>query len=269
MNALAAKRNGVLLPREFMDEQALSIGDPVRIWVRPYGQEAELILVAVGSFDLFPTWNPKWGPLFVGNLDYLFEQIGTDLPASIWLTVDQSVTLDQVEDGLLQLNPHSVVVQPLYAKIDVEQQRPERQGLVGIFSVGFVSAAFLAALGFALYTSFSFRRRSIELSTLQSLGMSSWQMIAYLAWELFFLVLSGLAGGTWLGTTVSDLWVPHFRVGDVALAEALPLSAHVAWSAIYGVYALFGLLLVAVLALSVFTIRRFKMSDAVKLVEIT
>lgn len=269
MNALAVMGNGVLVPRSFLGEHGLNVGDPVRLSVRTYGQETELVLNIVGSFDLFPTWNPKWGPLFVGNLDYLFEQLGTELPATLWLKADPAVDPAQVKEALQRLNPHSVVVQPLFDRIAAEQQRPERQGLVGIFSVGFLSAALLAALGFTLYTVFSFRRRSIELGTLQSIGMSFWQMTGYLAWELFFLVLVGLVGGTWLGTTVSRLWIPHFRVGDIALSAALPLSVQVAWLPIYGVYALFGLLLVAVLTLSAITIRQFRISDAVKMVEAT
>jgi putative ABC transport system permease protein len=269
MNALAVVGNGVLAPRGFMGEHGLDVGDPVRLSVRTYGQETELLLSIVGSFDLFPTWNPKWGALFVGNLDYLFEQLGTELPATLWLRVDPAVDPAQVKENLQRLNPHSVVVQPLFARIAAEQQRPERQGLVGIFSVGFLSAASLAALGFALYAAFSFRRRSIELGILQSIGMSFWQMTGYLAWELFFLVLVGLAGGTWLGTSVSRIWIPHFRIGDIALSEALPLSVQVAWMPIYGVHAVFGLLLVAVLTLSAITIRRFKISDAVKLIEAT
>jgi hypothetical protein len=92
-------------------------------------------------------------------------------------------------------------------------------------------------------------------------------MTSYLAWELIFLIAVGLLGGTWLGILVSGLWVPHFRVGAGTIAEALPLSARVAWSAILGFYVLFGLLLIVVLVLSVVITRRFKISDAVKLVE--
>lgn len=269
MNALAVTHNGVLLPRSYMEEKALDVGDTIRLRVRTYGQETELGLTVAGSFDLFPTWNPKWGPLFVGNLDYLFEQLGTELPPSVWLKVDPLAEPDRVKEDLLRLNPHSIVVQPLFDRVAAERQRPERQGLVGIFSVGFLSAVLLAALGFALYTLFSFRRRSIELGTLLSVGMSFSQMTGYLAWELLFLVLVGLACGTWLGIVVSELWIPHFRVGDVALAEALPLYVHIDWPAVLGVYAVFGLLLIAVLVMSVLTVRRFRMSDAVKLVEAT
>jgi putative ABC transport system permease protein len=267
MNALAAARNGVLLSRDYMEAHGVRLGETVRVSIRTYGQEIDLLLDVVGAFDLFPTWNPKWGPLFVGNLDYLFEQIGTELPASVWFKVDPAADPERVVEDLAQLNPHSVVVQPLFARITAEQQRPERQGLVGIFSVGFLSAASLAALGFALYTIFTFQRRAIQLGTLQSIGMSAWQMTGYMAWELFFLVSVGLAGGTWLGTAVSRLWIPYFRVGDIALAEALPLSVQVAWPPIYGVYALFGLLLFAVLTTSAITRRRFKIGDAVKLIE--
>lgn len=267
MNALAIAHNGVLLPRSFMNEYALSVGDPLRVTVTAYRQETDLFLVIVGSFDLFSAWNPRWGPLFVGNLDYLFEQMGAELPASIWLTLKPTADPDQARANLYQLNPSSGIQQPLYEEITSAQQRPERQGLFGILSVGFATAALLTTLGFPLYAVFSFQRRSIELGTLRAIGLSSWQMTSYLAWEMTLLVLIGLAGGAGLGVMISELWIPYFRVGTEELIRVLPLSVRIAWPAIFGFYALFGLMLVAMLGFSVVVSRQLKLFDAVKLVE--
>jgi len=269
MNALAVARDGVLVPRSTLDEYNLRVGDTLPLVIMTYGQEAEYTMQIVGSFDLFPTWNPEWGPLFVGNLDYLFEQIGTELPASVWLMLDAGADRAQIEDRVRQLNPTCIIQQPLYGEIAIEQQRPVRKGLMGMLSIGFAAAAMLATLGLFLYALFSFKRRSVELGTLKSLGLSFWQMSSYLAWELVFLVLIGLAGGTALGLVISNLWIPYFKAGTDEWSRALPPSVDIAWSAVAGIYLLFGLLLVVILALSVAMSRRFRLADAVKLMDTT
>jgi len=42
--------------------------------------------------------------------------------------------------------------------------------LLGLLSVGFITAAVLTVLGFILYAMFSFRRRFIELGMLRAVG---------------------------------------------------------------------------------------------------
>jgi putative ABC transport system permease protein len=267
MNALALSDRGVLAPQGFLDEHGLAVGDSLRLEVMTYGQENEFVFEIVQAFDLFPTWHPDWGPLFVGNLDHLFEQLGTELPASVWLDIDPAADLERVKAELATLNPDSFIQQPLYREIAVEQGRPERQGLFGVFSVGFIAAAVLAALGFLLYAIFSLQRRTIELCTLQSMGLSFGQMSGYIGWEHAFLMLVGLGIGTLLGIAVSRWWIPLYRAGTDAWARVVPVYVSIGWPAMRGVYALFGLLLVAVLALAVIASRRVRVSEAIKLME--
>ena len=94
-----------------------------------------------------------------------------------------------------------------------EQRRPERQGLFGFLSIGFAAAALLTVLGFLLYALFSFRRRFIELGMLRAIGLSAGQMTSFLAWELAFLILTGLVAGTVLGVLVSQIFIPSLQVG--------------------------------------------------------
>jgi putative ABC transport system permease protein len=67
MNALAATTDGVLVSRSIMLAEGLQGGDLVRLAINVYGQVTTVDLSVVGSFNLFPTWYPEKGPLFVGN----------------------------------------------------------------------------------------------------------------------------------------------------------------------------------------------------------
>lgn len=267
MNELALVHNGVLLPAEFMQQHALAIGDPMVIRTQIYGYSVPLTLQIVGNFDIFPTWNPRWGPMYVINVPYLFQQIGLEVPTAIWLKANPTVNPATVRADLGQLNPYSGIQTPFFTGIALEEQRPERQGLLGLLTIGFVSAILLASVGFVMYIAYSLQQRSIELGILRSVGLSVWQMIRYLAWELSILVIFGLVSGTRLGMLVSQLWIPYFRIGKSDYTELLPVSVQYSWPALWVLYALFSVVFVTTLLLLAARARKLRLFEIVKMGE--
>jgi len=268
MNALAVYPNGVLVPRSFMSQYALHAGDTFRVTVNTYGQRSEMDVKIVGGFDLFPTWYPEEdGPLFVGNLNHFFEQAGGQFPYDVWLKTSADANYDQIVEGVRDLRLGVLNWNAPLLKVSKEQQRPERQGLFGLLSVGFMAAALLTVLGFLLYAFFSFRRRFIEMGVLRAIGLSSGQMTGFLAWELAFLILTGVIAGTGLGAWVSMLFIPYLQVGAGPSAHVPPFVVEIAWPAIFRIYALFGLLFVAALGGLAALLLRMKIFQAVKLGE--
>ncbi len=267
MNALAIAPDGVLVPRDFMAAYVLSVGDTIRVAVDTYGQRTELDLKIVGTFDLFPSWYPEEGPLFVGNLDYLFERAGGQFPYDVWLKVAPDADFEQIVEGVRDLNLRVLDWDAALMRVAEEQRRPERQGLFGLLSVGFAAAALLTVLGFFLYALFSFRRRFIELGILRAIGLSPGQMTVFLAWELAFLILIGLSAGTGLGAWVSELFIPYLQVGSGPSARTPPFLVEIAWPAIFRIYILFGLLFVIALVVLAGLLLRMKIFQAVKLGE--
>jgi putative ABC transport system permease protein len=154
-------------------------------------------------------------------------------------------------------------------KIIQEQRRPERQGLFGLLSVGFLTAAILTVMGFILYALFSFRRRFIELGMLRAVGLSARQMRALLASELIFLVSIGLLVGTALGVLFSQVFIPYLQVGASLSAHYPPFVVEVAWPSIVQMYVLFGLLFLGALGVLAALLMRMKIFQAIKLGETT
>ena len=270
MNTLAIYPDGVLVPRSFMGQHGLNVGDTFRLRVNTFtygGGTSELDVKVAGGFDLFPTWYPEDGPLFVGNLDALFEQAGAQFPYDVWLKADSSVDYEQIVEGIVGLGLRVADWDAPLPEISEEQRRPGRQGLFGLLSVGFVAAALLTVLGFLLYALFSFRRRFIELGVLRAIGLSARQMTAFLAWELAFLILMGVVAGTGLGAWVSGLFIPYLQIGVGPSAHTPPFVVEIAWSAIVRIYALFGSLFVVALGVLVALLLRMKIFQAVKLGE--
>ena len=275
MNALATTPEGVLMPRNAMSQYAVNVGDTIRVTVGTYGQLTDIDMKIVGGFDLFPSWYPdEKGPLFVGNLDYIFERAGGQFPYEVWLSTESctetgcaTVDYPQILRGVQTQGMKIIMSDASVPEIVKEQRRPERQGLFGLLSVGFVAAALLTVLGFFLYALFSFRQRTIELGILRAMGLSPLQMTSLLAWELAFLILTGLAAGTLLGGWISQQFIPFLQVGSGPAARVPPFLVEIAWPAIFRIYALFGLLFIIALGALAALLMRMKIFQAIKLGE--
>ncbi len=289
MNQLAANPNGVLVPNSLLEKQKLKIGDKLTIGVTTgvAGQSVPFEATIVGAFDLFPTWYPEDGTMIVGNLDEFFLRAGGEYPHEVWLGTARnadpeaityavrgfSILLDQQADQskLVQNGLNTIVKDWSSADLNIraEQARPERQGLFGLLSVGFIASALLTVLGFLLYALFSFRRRFIEMGMLRAIGLSIQQMKSLLAAELAFLVLLGICAGTALGILASRLFIPFLQIGASAQSQYPPFQIEIAWLSIVEVYILFIALFVVALSVLSSLLVHMKIFQAIKLGETT
>jgi putative ABC transport system permease protein len=286
MNTLGAVPNGVLVPQSLLNNKKLQIGDPITVSAKATGQESIVLrLTIVGTFELFPTWYAENGTLFVGNLEELYLQAGMEYPHEVWMRTDAgvdpedviyavrgySIMLDEKADQtrLVETGLNSFITGWSSARqnILVQQSRPERQGLFGLLSAGFLASALMTALGFLLYALFSFRRRFIEMGMLRAIGLSIRQMIGLLAAELASLILLGMGVGTLLGVAASRLFVPFLKMGATTEALYPPFQIEIAWLSIFEIYILLVLLFLAALGVLAGLLGRMKIFQAIKLGE--
>ncbi len=267
MNALALENNGILMNREFMRRNTIAVGDTVRMRFVRYGLRGEADMTVLGEIFYFPGWYPDEGPIVIGNLDYLFELMGGQFPYDVLVRTVPGTNFEKVQRELYTYDINIMNVYSARQNIAQEQALPQRQGLFGVLSVGFIASGILTVLGFLLYTLFSFRRRFIELGTLRAIGLSRWQMTVFLAWELAFLIGIGIGIGTLLGVSMSEAFIPYLQVGTTPEATTPPYATEIAWGAIWRVYTLFGLLFVTALIALVISLLRMRIFQAIKLGE--
>ncbi len=270
MNLLAVRYDGVLVPEGVLQENALNVGDRIRLVVNLTDGSVPLDVVIAGTFRLWPSWNPKQadvGPLFIGNLDYFFDQAGGQVPYDVWLKVKPDSKSDAIVAGVQKLGVIVMSYAHVQNRVDLEQTRPQRQGLFGMLSVGFGAAGLFTVLGFFLYSVFTLRRRTIELGVLRAIGFGAGQMAVYLGCELALLLGVGMAAGTLLGVIASRLYIPFFQISATDEGRALPFAVIVAWPEIYRIYAIFGGLFVVALIALLLLLRRMRIFEAVKLGE--
>lgn len=267
MNRLAAAPDGVLVSRAFLDRNSLDVGDPLRLTVGAAGDFADVDFRIVGAVDLFPTHYPDEGPLFVANLDYVHQGLGGQYPYNVWLRTTGERPLGALVNDVRALGIAVVTSQDARAQILAAQLAPERQGVFGLLTVGFMAAAALTVLGFLVYAVVSFQRRFIELGMLRAIGLSVGQMSGYLAAEQALVIAAGMGLGTAVGVVASRIFIPFLQVGSGAAAQVPPFIVQIAWDQILTIYALFGIMFVVAVAVLLLLLVRMKVFEAVKLGE--
>jgi putative ABC transport system permease protein len=263
------------LPRTGPDRSVLVAVQPAHHLTHNDGRvqtdlgQAKLPVRVVESFELFPTWySVKNGPLFVGNLEYLFQQAGGQVPYQVGLKTNPNQEPGQA--GPIELSELNVRVLHWDASrpaIHQMQQRPEQQGTFGFLFIGFIAAAVLTVIGFLLYTLYSYKRRFIEFGVLRASGLSRMQMSSYLALELVFLIVFGGAAGTGLGALISRWFIPFLQVGSDLTARVPPFEILIDWSAIIQMCVVFGLLFTISFGVLIAMLQRLKIFLAIKMGE--
>jgi putative ABC transport system permease protein len=267
MNHLADDPSNILVSSDFAARQGLRIGDKLTLQMSDFGEAHQVPFVVAGYVNLFPTAYPDEAPFLIGNLEYAFEQQGGQYPYEVWLRLRDGTSKKVVEAGATDLGLK--ISSEAYAPDDIraEQDRPERQGLYGLLSVGFVAAAALTALGFLFYSVLAFQRRFVELGTLRAIGLSTGQLSALLGWEQALLIGVGMLGGTLIGVSASLLFIPFLQVRGGAHPQTPPFVVQIAWQQIGAIYLVFGAMLLGAILLTIMLLRRMKLFQAVKLGE--
>jgi putative ABC transport system permease protein len=264
MNMLARNADGVLVSRNAI-ANGLSVGDRVPLQVEIDGDRRTVPFRIIGIVDLWPGFYPQERPLFIANLDYIFDQMSSQYLYDVWVARDSSADLDQIVSGVRARGISVVDRVDARELLVAEQTRPQRQGVFGMLSVGFITAGSLTLLGFLISSIITARRRVVELGVLRALGLRGWQVRVALAIELALVVLGGIGAGTAIGVLAAVLVVPLLQIGAGPFPGTPPYPSQVAWDQVATIYAVFaGTMGLALLVLGL-AIGRLQLFQAVKL----
>jgi hypothetical protein len=217
------------------------------------GQQLPLALASgtqalriAGSVRRFPTLDPSAPGVVIDLPTYLaanFTRFGAVIePSQWWLeTPDERDVVAQ-----LRAAPFS----SLAATSRGERERalledPIPLGVIGALALGFVVAAFFAAVGFAAGATAAARTRLLEFAVLRSLGLRTRQLSGWISIENGLVVALSLLGGTALGLAVAWLVLPYVALGTSGEPPVPPVIVSVPW----GLVLLLELTLLGALAL--------------------
>ena len=267
MNRLALEPEALLVDQSTWERLSISPGDQVQLRITFSGERRDLSFKAAGVLDYFPSLDSTEGAFFIGNLDYIFESFGGLLPYDVWLRTAPETNTAEIIQGLNEMGVTVVRTQDARQALQQAFITPNRQGVLGILSAGFLSASLLTVIGFLVYALLSFQQRFIQLGVLRAIGLSVRQLGLALALEQAVLVLAGMVLGTGIGILASNLFIPHLPMMTSVGNDNLPSVVQYAWGDIFHIYMVFGMMFTVGTGATMASLRGMKLFLAVKLGE--
>jgi putative ABC transport system permease protein len=264
MNLLARTPEGIIVSRNMLGD-GLEVGDTLSARLSMYGDSREVQFVILAAVDLWPGFYPQEGPLMVANLDYIFDQMGGQYPYDVWIDRAKTADVDEIESDIRRLGINIVDTRDATQMITEAQLQPQRQGLFGLLSVGFIAAGLITLLGFLLAALINARRRAIEMGVLSALGMSGLQVALALITEHVLLVVIGIGAGTGIGLLAATLVVPLLNVGAGPYPGTPSYPPQIAWDQVTLIYIVFAVALLLTLLALAWILGRMRLFQAVKL----
>jgi|GEM_PF-502561 len=216
LNLLLRSREAALVNREFFEENSLELGE----WVTINHKGQEIDFYIAGIIDLWPSVSPQEFPLLVSNLDYIQSQYLLE-PYEVWLDINQEASLQTIVNELAEEGIYVARIQDTESMIVSENREPQRMGLFGMLSIGFVVSALITVLGFFLYNFLSIKSRLLQFGIMRSLGLSLKQLISILSLEQILSVGIAFGLGTLFGTLTSVYFLPFLQISQ-QLAGTVP-----------------------------------------------
>lgn len=266
MNRLASDPASLLVSSVYARERGLRAGDQLALEMSDAGEAQTVRFVVAGLVDYFPTLYPQDGPFLIGNLEYAFESQGSAYPYEVWLDTGPNPRLDVISNAAFPYNLEVMEDTPR-SLLDADVLRPERQGLFGLLSVGFLASALVTIIGFLASALLGFQRRLVEMGTLRAMGLSTRQLGAMLVGEQALVVGVGAAVGIGLGVLASRLFVPYLQVRTGEFPDTPSFVVRIAWEQIALVGGVAAAMLVLAVGATVALMRRMRIFEAVKLGE--
>lgn len=267
MNALALHRDGVIVSESVLARSGLQVGDVIPLAGLDPTSSATSPFTIVGTVRYFPTAYPSQGEIFVANLDYIFERLGGEVPYDVWSSVTPDADTETILDDLAQLGFKVISYEDARAIIAEAQRNPERTGLFGFLSVGFLITIGLSMLAQIIHALLSFRRRFILFGMVRAIGLSKGQLALSLSSELALMTSASIGIGLYIGLVASRLFVPFLQMGYSEAALVPPFVVTIAWGDVAKAVAAMLLTSLATNAGVIAFLSRIRMFEALKMGE--
>lgn len=259
---LATRADAVLADRDFIRRYRLTPGETFDIDID--GQRVDFTLA--GEIGYFPSLLPTEGDRLIANLAYL--QTARGIGANeVWLATDPGAHKEARAALRSTAGRNLLVVDDGQELAGVRKEDPVRTGLFGALSLGFIAASLLSVLGFLLYAYLTIQARALQFGVLRATGLSTGQLIAALATEQLTLIGAGVVLGTALGGAAGWMFTRFLQVSVIAREAVPPFLVEMPWAAVIRLYLVLIVIFGAALLVSVYLLRRMRISAVLRLGE--
>lgn len=262
MNQLGSSEESILAHRAFATANNLKIGDRLTLSINQRSTD----FILAGVVDYWPTFYPEKETFFIGNIDYILDKSGLQ-PYQVWMKLAPEGRGGTIIKELQDQGNIVVTAADAQAIQILNRRDPQRTGLFGILSIGFIVAAAITVIGFLFYSFLSLRRRTLQFGVLRAMGLSVTQLIGMLSFETIFLAVIGIGVGTAVGLWCANLFVPFLQVSADQYGRTPRFLIVTDWTDNLRIYAVLGVMLGAALVGLMVLLARLNIHQAVKLGE--
>lgn len=234
-NRLAGNRTGIIVNTQTAVEYNLAIGQEVTLEVNALNEWYEARVPVVGVIDYFPTMDPNAGFFAIGNIDPIFEMVGTELPYDVWAALQPDVDAETVREQIAEVDFPVVRYESPEQALTAAQAEPARRGVLGFLSVGFVASIVLTLIATIIQSVASFRAQAQQLGALRAMGLGGTPVGTYMLLLQGLATGGGIFSGTGIGVATTLLFLPLMDFS----AGLPPYLVEVAWGQLSSVYLVF------------------------------
>ena len=265
-NRLANNPTGIIISQKMAIDNGLKINQLVNYQLYVFNQWRQQDQAPiVGIVSYFPTLDPRKTPFIITNLDPIFDLATTYLQYDVWLSLAPNADSASILQKVNDLGFPVVLWKDANQQIYDAETAPDRRGVLGFLSVGFVASIVLTLVGNIVQSAASFQAQSFQLGSLRAMGLGGGAVGRYLILSQGLAVVSGIVGGTVIGAATTLLFLPLLDFGG----GLPPYLVRISWSDIGSVYVVFAGVLLGVTLLMTFLLGRQQLSNVVKLGEAT
>ena len=257
-----------LVNTEFLELADAALGDDVILGLSTYA----IRINVVGVVDYFPTLDPGDKPFVVLDLDS-FEAVANQhspVPAAeaneIWVNLESfSADLpddsdnteaigdaDKITEFMRELGVNVRDVYDAEAMVASRVDQPlVNAGWGALLVLLFLAVALATGSGVMLFSFLDTKERQTEFALLRTLGSSGGQMRGIVWFNLFLIVICGVALGTWVGQLIGANLLPLMELAEEGERVTPPMALTTNWLSLLVSYSvLAGVTLVTVIWLA-------------------
>ncbi len=266
INSMSNQADQAIISQAFASTYNLKVGDRFDASADFLGSATQISFVVANIVSYMPTLYNEGKPFIMVNYDYIVDMLNGRFAYEIWLSHNTTDTLSAIQSAAYSNNLRVMPYTP-EAFINAEILQPQRQGLFGLLSVGFLATGGMSMIGLLAYTLLALRKRSVELGVLRAIGVSQQTLRNILSIEQFITIGFSTTMGVIIGSLTSVLYLPFLKVRDGTFPDTPPFLVQFAQNDTTLIIITAVALMIGVVALELWVVQRMRIGEAVKLGE--
>lgn len=266
INSMTEQIDQAIISQAFATKYNLRVGDRFVASADFLGTATQMSFVVANITTYMPTLYDEGAPFILVNYDYVVDMLNGRFAYEIWLRHNTPTTIASIQSAAFANNLRVLPYTP-EAFINAEVLQPQRQGLFGLLSVGFIATGGMSMIGLLAYTLLALRRRSVELGVLRAIGVSQQTLRSILGIEQCITIGFSTGMGVLIGSVTSLLYLPFLKVRDGSFPDTPPFLVQFAQVDTLLIVLTAGILMIGVVALELWVVQRMRIGEAVKLGE--